>query len=84
MKLVIRQTNGLSENMKVTFRKSLAKDLQAIPNQDAKRILSRIDTLADNPKCEGCIKLVKSVIESGRGYIASSMKYAMTGLSFKL
>jgi len=27
------------------------------PNQDVKRILSRIDTLSDNPRGEGCIKL---------------------------
>ena len=44
-------------NYKVTFKKSVAKDLRAIPNQDVKRILSRIDTLTDNPRGEGCIKL---------------------------
>ena len=42
---------------KVTFKKSVAKDLRALPNQDVKRILSRIDTLADNPRGEGCMKL---------------------------
>jgi mRNA interferase RelE/StbE len=42
---------------KVTFKESVAKDLRAIPNQDVKRILSRIDTFADNPRSEGCIKL---------------------------
>ncbi len=44
-------------NYKVTFKKSVAKDLRAIPKQDVKRILSRIDTLTDNPRGEGCIKL---------------------------
>ena len=41
----------------VVFKKSVAKDLRSIPNQDIKRILSRIDALAINPKGEGCIKL---------------------------
>ena len=42
---------------KVTFKKSVAKDLRSIPNQDVKRILSRIDGLVENPRAEGCIKL---------------------------
>ena len=42
---------------KITFKKSVAKDLRAIPNQDVKRILNRIDSLAENPRAEGCIKL---------------------------
>ncbi len=41
----------------ITFKESVAKDLRSIPNQDVKRILSRIDTLAMNPRGEGCIKL---------------------------
>jgi mRNA interferase RelE/StbE len=41
----------------ITFKKSVAKDLRAIPNQDVKRILSCIDALAINPRAEGCIKL---------------------------
>ncbi|MFA6904117.1 MAG: type II toxin-antitoxin system RelE/ParE family toxin [Gallionellaceae bacterium] len=41
----------------VTFKKSVAKDLRSIPNQDVKRILSCIDALATNPRAEGCIKL---------------------------
>jgi len=41
----------------VTFKKSVAKDLRSIPNEDIKRILLRIDTLAINPRGEGCIKL---------------------------
>lgn len=41
----------------VTFKKSVAKDLRSIPNQDVKRILARIDALAINPRGEGCIKL---------------------------
>lgn len=42
---------------KIIFKKSVAKDLRAIPNQDVARILSRIDQLAENPRAEGCIKL---------------------------
>lgn len=42
---------------KVLFKKSVAKDLRTIPNKDVKRILSRIDDLAENPRAEGCIKL---------------------------
>jgi len=41
----------------VTFKKSVAKDLRSIPNQDVKQILLRIDALAVNPRAEGCIKL---------------------------
>ena len=56
---------------KVTFKKSVAKDLRAIPNQDVNKILSRINTLADNPMGEGCIKLSNQqrFIESGMDYI---------------
>lgn len=42
---------------KITFKKSVARDLRAIPNPDVKRTLQRIDTLAENPRCEGCKKL---------------------------
>jgi len=41
----------------LAFRKSVAKDLRNIPNQDVKRILTRINLLCDNPKAEGAIKL---------------------------
>jgi len=42
---------------KITFKKSVAKDFRSIPNKDVKRILSRINSLAENPRGEGCIKL---------------------------
>ena len=41
----------------ITFKKSVGKDLRSIPNRDVKKILSRINSLADNPRGEGCIKL---------------------------
>ena len=41
----------------IAFKQSVAKDLRCIPNQDVKRILSRIDTLTTTPRDKGCIKL---------------------------
>ncbi|WP_350431868.1 type II toxin-antitoxin system RelE/ParE family toxin [Shewanella sp. H8] len=45
------------EKYRITFKKSVAKDLRVIPNNDIKKILSKIDALAVNPRGEGCIKL---------------------------
>lgn len=42
---------------KITFKRSVAKDLRSVPRRDVKRILKRIDALAENPRGEGCIKL---------------------------
>lgn len=42
---------------KVIFKKSVAKDLRNIPSRDVKRILQKFDTLLDNPRPEGCVKL---------------------------
>ena len=42
---------------KITFKKSVTKDLRAIPTADIKRILKKIDDLADNPRGDGCVKL---------------------------
>jgi len=42
---------------KITFKKSVTKDLRAIPSSDVKRILQRIDCLAEDPRGEGCVKL---------------------------
>ncbi len=41
----------------VTFKQSVTKDLRAIPNADVRRILDRINTLAENPRGDGCVKL---------------------------
>lgn len=41
----------------ITFKKSVAKDLRGIPKNDIKMILGKIDTLIENPRAEGCIKL---------------------------
>ena len=45
------------ERYRITFKKSVAKDLRVIPKNDIKKILSKIDALAINPRGEGCIKL---------------------------
>ena len=42
---------------KITFKKSVSKDLRKISNAEVKRILARIDELADDPKGAGCTKL---------------------------
>ena len=42
---------------RVTFKKSITKDLRTIPKNDIKKILYKIDSLAQNPRAEGCIKL---------------------------
>jgi len=39
------------------FKKSIARDLRAIPKKDVRRILQRIETLAVNPRPNGCEKL---------------------------
>jgi len=43
---------------KLRIKKSAAKELEAISRKsDRKRIVSRIQGLADNPRPDGCIKL---------------------------
>lgn len=50
------------EKYKLVFKKSVVKDLRTTPNKDVKRILSCIESLCNNPRCdksraEGYIKL---------------------------
>jgi len=42
---------------KVLFRKSVKKDLEAIPKRDLHRILKRIENLMEDPRPQGCEKL---------------------------
>ncbi|MBM67937.1 MAG: type II toxin-antitoxin system mRNA interferase toxin, RelE/StbE family [Haliea sp.] len=42
---------------KLTFKKSVAKDLRSIPSADVQRFLQRVEMLAENPRGEGCVKL---------------------------
>ncbi len=48
----------------IVFKTSVAKDLRHIPKTDVRRILDRIEALAENPRPEGCVKL--SAIERYR------------------
>ncbi len=41
----------------LVFKKSVAKDLRRLPQQDVLRILERIRSLADDPRPFGCEKL---------------------------
>ena len=42
---------------KISFKKSVWKDFETIPNKDLKRILERIELLGENPRHPGCKKL---------------------------
>ena len=42
---------------KVYFKESVGKDFSVIPKNDLKKILSRIEMLAENPRPSGCEKL---------------------------
>ena len=42
---------------KVVFRKSVARDLRRIPNQDLRRILAAIESVSDEPRSPGVEKL---------------------------
>ena len=42
---------------KLFFKKSVQKDLNAIPKADLRRILKRIEGLAKDPRPAGCEKL---------------------------
>jgi len=44
-------------NYSLVFKKSVAKDLRKIPNNDVKRILKSIELLCVNPRVDGSIKL---------------------------
>jgi mRNA interferase RelE/StbE len=45
------------ERYSIFFRKSVARDLERIPKKDAKRIVARIQALAEDPRPHGCEKL---------------------------
>jgi mRNA interferase RelE/StbE len=45
------------ENYKVTFKKSVLKDLKSVPKSDVIKIISKIDNLAEDPRRVGAIKL---------------------------
>ena len=45
------------EKYSLSFKKSVIKDLQGLPNKDVERILKCIELLCENPRAESCIKL---------------------------
>jgi mRNA interferase RelE/StbE len=45
------------EKYKITFKKSVSKDLKSVPKSDVKKILLKVDSLAVNPRREGAVKL---------------------------
>lgn len=42
---------------RLVFRRPVSKDLRAIPGDDLRRILARIEALAEDPRGPGCEKL---------------------------
>ena len=45
------------ESYRLSFNRSVTKDFRSIPQEDVRRILSRIDALALEPRPQGCQKL---------------------------
>lgn len=41
----------------IRFKESVARDLRSIPTRDIRKILERIDTLFEDPRGVGCVKL---------------------------
>ncbi|NMH60328.1 type II toxin-antitoxin system RelE family toxin [Alteromonas ponticola] len=45
------------EKYRITVKKSVTEDFRTIPKSDIKKILAKIDPLAENPRRDGTIKL---------------------------
>lgn len=45
------------ENYKIRFKKSVLKDLKSVPKSDVVKIISKIDSLAKDPRRVGALKL---------------------------
>ena len=45
------------ESYRLSFKRSVSKDFRSIPQEDVRRILSRLDALALEPRPQGCQKL---------------------------
>ena len=45
------------EKYKIEFKKSAVKELKSIPDKDIKKIITKINSLKENPRPDGCIKL---------------------------
>ena len=44
-------------NYRITFKKSVAKDLKSVPKSDVVKIIAKIDSLAEDPRRAGATKL---------------------------
>ena len=62
---------------KIFFKKSVGKDFKVIPKNDLKKILGRIEALAEEPRPPGCEKLTgqkKYRLRQGRYRILYSIQ----------
>jgi mRNA interferase RelE/StbE len=62
---------------KIFFKKSVEKDFNGIPRKDLKKILKRIEALAEDPRPPGCEKLTEQQryrLRQGRYRILYSIK----------
>jgi mRNA interferase RelE/StbE len=62
---------------KIFFKKSVEKDFRSIPKNDLKKILDRIEALAEDPRPQGCEKLTgqpKYRLRQGRYRILYSIQ----------
>ena len=62
---------------KIFFKKSVEKDFKVIPKNDLKKILDRIEALAEDPRPQGCEKLTgqqKYRLRQGRYRILYSIQ----------
>ena len=62
---------------KLFFKKSVQKDFDSIPKKDLKRILSRIESLSEDPRPKGCEKLTgqeRYRLRQGRYWIIYSIQ----------
>ena len=62
---------------KIFFKKSVEKDFKVIPKNDLKKILDRLEALAEDPRPQGCEKLTgqqKYRLRQGRYRILYSIQ----------
>ena len=62
---------------KIFFKRSVEKDFKVIPKNDLKKILDRIEALAEDPRPQGCEKLTgqqKYRLRQGRYRILYSIQ----------
>jgi mRNA interferase RelE/StbE len=45
------------EKFRISFKKSVAKDLRSIPKKEVRKILEKINRIAEEPRSDGSIKL---------------------------